>query len=218
VEIRKGLSGYWQTAKNLGGRTSQNTSERTEPRTFLSAREGTGPRREYSPGLVHPAATWDADPEPMLGEISAVKMVEVDRDGRMSSALHHAPIGRETRATCISDYALHGQDRRSPHPACHCGFYACKRGKSSHWSYAYHLGPWSLRATAYAEVSLWGRVFEGGSGYRAEWQRIDKLYLPTDFGSMHEWRHEVDGIPVHRVSVGELKEREEVWRKELNEQ
>jgi len=82
------------------------------------------------------------------------------------------PYEVEARARCASDsyrWSVGTHTADSPDPRCSCGFYAVRQLQE------YEVN----RANAVLEVELAGRVVVGTEGYRAGWQRVLTVYLPS---------------------------------------
>ena len=84
------------------------------------------------------------------------------------------------------------QAHTSPDEDCTCGIYALN--ESQPWPYYDFTGP---GYAVWGEVLLWGKVVEGGKGYRAQYAYAKRLYLAhKDYRYVVPLRESYKGVPV----------------------
>jgi hypothetical protein len=105
--------------------------------------------------------------------------------------------GQPLRATCAAGEGEH----RSPAAGCGCGIYA---SRSSTAAARYLIGrndPF-VRHRVVGVVSLWGAVFEGAGGWRAELAYPNRLWVPHTPGSDEIARMlRSYGVPVETIAA-----------------
>ncbi|SOD71616.1 hypothetical protein SAMN05892883_1111 [Jatrophihabitans sp. GAS493] len=108
--------------------------------------------------------------EPLVGEIHAVRSFGLSDDGNLfpvgGSDAPWSP-GKNT-ARCIRGFS-----HDAPATDCTCGFYA-------YLDPAWITQRTGITGTVTAVVSCWGQLIAGSRGVRAEFSRIEALYLPVD--------------------------------------
>lgn len=109
--------------------------------------------------------------EPQVGEIRALRTFRVDNDGRLLP-LYSRLVWHDGANTAVCA-RIGLSDDPPAHPApdsdCRCGFYAygSERAAAQHRNSRY----------VSAVVACWGRVIAGTRGVRAQYARIEAIYL-----------------------------------------
>lgn len=135
--------------------------------------------------------------EPQVGEVRAIRTFRVGPGGLLYPLFGRTPwVAGPNRARCRAD---EDADHRAPDPECTCGFYAYSDEK---WA-----GEYPYARSVLAVVCCWGRIITGTRGLRAEYARIEALWLgpevPSDL---------VDGVRTNYPDVQLYERREEMLR------
>lgn len=107
------------------------------------------------------------DFEPQVGDVRAIRTFRVGPGGLLYPLFGRTPwVPGANRARCRAD---EDTDHRAPDPECTCGFYAYSAEK---WA-----GEYPYARSVLGVISCWGRIITGTRGLRAEFARIDALWL-----------------------------------------
>src|SRR4051794_1477530 len=110
--------------------------------------------------------------EPRMGEVRALRTFRIGPGGRLYSLSSDIawPTGTNT-AQCLTPQPGAPASHAAPNPDCTCGFHAygsetaaAEDPKSRH---------------VLAVVACWGRIIAGTRGIRAEYARIEALWMST---------------------------------------
>lgn len=106
--------------------------------------------------------------EPEVGEIRAVRSFRIGADGTLYPLFSdQAWVDGSNHARCrvVTDDPEH----ETPDPECTCGFYAYASARAAdEYPHARHV---------LAVVACWGRVIAGSRGVRAEYARIEGIWM-----------------------------------------
>jgi hypothetical protein len=107
--------------------------------------------------------------EPYVGDIRALRTFRVGPGGELYPLFHPAPwVDGPNTARCLSTRAG-GDGHDAPEPDCTCGFYAYgNEGATTEQLRARHV---------LVVVACWGRVIAGTRGVRAQYCRIEAVWL-----------------------------------------
>jgi hypothetical protein len=141
--------------------------------------------------------------EPQVGEIRALRTFRIGPDGLLYPLFSASPWYDGTNVARCRVHNRPAPDGRQHTPAeddCTCGFYAYADERSADdYPHAKHV---------LAVVSCWGRVIAGTRGIRAQYARVDALWLddvvPADLAMQVELRY--PGARVYRDRAAMLAE------------
>jgi hypothetical protein len=110
--------------------------------------------------------------EPQVGEIRALRTFRVGPGGRLYPLFSNTPwVDGPNTATCRMVELAGGaiKPHTAPEPDCSCGFYAYgSEASTGEYPHARHV---------LAVVSCWGRVIAGTRGLRAQYGRVEAIWL-----------------------------------------
>jgi hypothetical protein len=111
------------------------------------------------------------------------------------------PAGERCESTCLR---VRDADHLAPQPRCGCGLYAFRSRSLAEAGLASEMRPGTL---ALGRVSLWGRVVEHGSGWRAQYGYPYELFLAGDEPAVARKLRAAYAIDVARLDVPALLRR-----------